>query len=116
VTAALKYAAQVVPINVHNMTDCVRVEMDTGEKTVPSNAVMAVYQTSATRSMGLAGHARQDAGAVRVIRCVYQTVYHVIPVTRVSLVLMDTGETLALLVTPTVRTRVIKTQATARDV
>ena len=44
----------------------------------------------------------------------YQIAHCVIPTTRVSHVWMGTGETCELLVTPTVRTPVINTQATAR--
>jgi len=112
--AATKYAAQGVQINVRNMTDFVRVQMDTGQKTVQNDAVMDVHQTTAPRSMDLAGHAKRDAGAVRVIRHAYQTAHHVIQVTRASLVWIDTRETHALLVTSTVCTRVIKTQVIAR--
>jgi len=44
----------------------------------------------------------------------YHIAHHVRPVTRVSHVWMDTGETCALHVTPTVLIRVIKTLVIAR--
>jgi len=60
------------------------------------------------------GHVKRDTGAVRVITDAYHIAHYAIQATRVSRVWMDTGETRAPLVTLTVRTRVIKTQATAR--
>ena len=61
----------------------------------------------------LVHNARLDDGDLRVITYVYHIAHHVIPTTRVSRVWMDTGVTRVLLVTQTVWTRVIKTQAIA---
>jgi len=75
---------------------------------------MDVYYTHATKLTVLVNNVRQGDGEVRVITYVYQIAHHVIPVIRVLHVWMNTLETRALPVTPTVLTRVIKTQAIAR--
>jgi len=54
----LKYAATGVPVNVHSLTGLVCVKMDTGECNVPSNAMMDVYLTHASRLTGLVHNVR----------------------------------------------------------
>jgi len=75
---------------------------------------MGVYSTHATKLTGLVYNVWLNVGDVRVSTHAYQIALYVIPTTRVSHVWMSTGETRVLLVTLTVWTRVIKTQATAR--